>query len=139
VRRPLAVELPLGTHGAVADEFVLAVVIELDQRMLRSMRHVTIQTGRRSFMLEHDDALRLLEHVQRDGGVGRPEAERPLLHAINDRGSADVRWSAEGKRGALNALAAWIAADGILDMPEVIQQLLRELTRDLGVPPFDAT
>jgi hypothetical protein len=90
-------------------------------------------------MLERDDALRLLDHVQRDGGTERDEAERPLLHAIKDRGSADVRWSAEGKQGALNALAAWIAAEGISDIPEVIQQLLHELTRDLGVPPFDST
>ena len=131
-------ELALGADVAGEDDFVLAVVIEVDRRMLRSMRHVTIQTGRRSFMLEHDDALRLLEHVQRDGGVGGPEAERPLLHAINDRGSADVRWSAEGKQAALDALAAWIAADGILEMPTVIQQLLHELRRDLGVPPFDS-
>jgi hypothetical protein len=105
--------------------------------MLHSMRHVSIQTGRRSFMVEHDDALRLLEHVQRDGGTGREEAERPLLHAINDRGSADVRWSAEGKQGALNALAGWIAAEGIPDMPDVIQELRYELMRDLGVSPSD--
>ena len=87
-------------------------------------------------MLEHDDALSLLEHVQRDGGMGSAEAERPLLHAINDRGSADVRWSAEGKQSALNAIAAWIAAEEIPDMPEVIQQLQHELMRDLGVSPW---
>ena len=107
-------------------------------RMLSSMRHVTIQTGRRSFILEHDEALSLLDHVQRDGGTGRAEAEGPLLHAVNDRGSADVRWSAEGKQAALSAISQWIAAEGIPDIPEVIQQLLHELMRDLGVPPFDS-
>ena len=89
-------------------------------------------------MLEHDDAVSLLEHVQRDAGTGREEAERPLLHAINDRGSADVRWSAEGKQGALNAIAEWIDAQGTPDTPEVIQQLRSELMRDLGVKPFDS-
>ena len=108
------------------------------QHMLRSMRHITIQTGRRSFMIEHDDAVSLLERVQRDAGTGREEAERPLLHAINDRGSADVRWSAEGKQGALNAIAEWIDAPGTPDMPEVIQQLRSELIRDLGVQPLDS-
>ena len=89
-------------------------------------------------MLEHDDALSLLEHIQRDGGTGREEAERPLLHAVNDRGSADVRWSDEGKQSALNAIAEWIATEAIPEMPEDIQQLRDELRRDLYVPPSDS-
>ncbi len=90
-------------------------------------------------MVEHDDALSLLEHIQRDGGTGREEAERPLLHAVNDRGSADVRWSDEGKQGALNAIVKWMATEGIADVPEVIQELRYELMRDLHVPSVDAT
>jgi hypothetical protein len=61
-----------------------------------------------------------------------------LLHAINDRGSADVRWSAAGKQGALTAIAEWIAAPGGADLPEVIQQLRSELMRDLGEQPSDS-
>ena len=89
-------------------------------------------------MLEHDDALSLLEHIQRDGGTGSEEAEQPLLHAVSDRGSADVRWTDEGKRSALNAIAEWIATEEIPDIPGDIQQLRDELMRDLHVPPSDS-
>ena len=86
-------------------------------------------------MVEHDEASSLLEHIQRDGGTGRAEAEGPLRHAVEDRGSADVRWSDEGKQAAIAAIDAWVAAEGIPETPEIVQQLRLELMRDLGSKP----
>ena len=39
-------------------------------------------------------------------------AEAPILAAIETQGAQDVRWSEEGKHGALHAINAWLISEG---------------------------
>ena len=70
-------------------------------------------------------------------GDNQAVAEAPLLAAIEDGGAGDVRWSDDGKHGALHAINAWLIAEGTTGMPDEMPELRDELMRDLRLPPFD--
>jgi hypothetical protein len=102
---------------------------------------IVIFTGIYRFNLSNDEAVKLLEHIRDAGGEYRPQAEQPLLDAINHAGHAKVRWSEEGKIAALRAIESWLLLQGDEGEPAVpkpILDLRYELMRDLRLPPFDA-
>jgi hypothetical protein len=102
------------------------------------MREVVICTAAQRFSLNNDQSMDLLAHVRRDANDYQVAAEEPLLNAINAGGVAEVKWSDQGKRGALRAIEAWLRSEGTPDIPEPVMQLRYELMRDLLVPPFDS-
>ena len=53
------------------------------------------------------------------------------------QGAQDVRWSDDGKHGALHAINAWLISEGTTGMPDEMPELRDELMRDLRLPPFD--
>jgi hypothetical protein len=108
--------------------------------MLRPMtgREIVICTSAQRISLGNDAAMSLLEHIRRDAGEHRAQTEGPLLAAINQGGYAEVKWSDEGKAGALRAIGAWLDAEGAFDIAEPLMDLRYELMRDLKIPPFTA-
>ena len=101
------------------------------------MREITILTGTNRFVLDEGAANALLAHIRSAGGDNQAVAEAPLLSAIEDGGAGDVRWSDDGKHGALHAINAWLIAEGTTGMPDEMPELRDELMRDLRLPPFD--
>lgn len=101
------------------------------------MPEITILTGSHTFVLGDEEAANLLAHVRSTDGENRDAAEAPLLAAIDTLGAQDVRWSEEGKHGALHAINAWLISEGTKRMPAVMLDIRDELMRDLGLPPFD--
>ena len=98
---------------------------------------ITIQTSSRTLTLGNDDSRSLLAHIRQAGGEQREYAERPLVEAIDSQGAHEVSWSADGKRGALHAIDAWLISEGTTAMSDKVMDLRYELMRDLGLPPFD--
>jgi hypothetical protein len=101
------------------------------------MGHITIHTATQTFVLGDDDAVDLLEHIRGSGGPNREDAETPLAAAIDSGGAGEVRWSDDGKRGAVHAIDAWLLSDEATDLPDPVEDLRYELMRDLQLPPFD--
>ena len=101
------------------------------------MPEISILTGSNTFVLGDDEAADLLAHIRSAGGENLDAAEAPILAAIDTQGAQDVRWSEEGKHGALHAVNAWLISEGTQSMPAVMLDIRDELMRDLGLPPFD--
>jgi hypothetical protein len=101
------------------------------------MTEITILTGTNRFVLDEDAATALLAHIRSAGGANQGVAEAPLLTAIDGNGAEEVRWSDEGKHGALHAINAWLISEGTTSMPDVMPEIRDELMRDLRLPPFD--
>ena len=124
--------------------FCPGCVAELAASSLRAItstsmppREITVQTASQTFVLGNDSALDLLAHIREAGGENRDDAERPLLEAINSQGAHDVRWSENGKRGALHGINAWVLSEGAAATGDTVEELRYELMRDLRLPPFD--
>lgn len=105
--------------------------------MLERMTEITILTGIETFVLDDHDAMELLAHIRSSGGQNREAAENPVLAAIDNNGTHEVRWSDEGKHGALHAINAWLISEGTPSMPAPMLEIRDELMRDLRLPPFD--
>ena len=105
--------------------------------LLVPMPEVTILTAAKSYTLSHDDAIRLLEHIRRDGSAHRGKAATPIVDAVTSEGAQEAKWSAEGKRGILAAIAGWLRVEGASDIPDVVIDLRFELMRDLRIESFD--
>ena len=105
--------------------------------ILDGMTEITILTGVETFVLGDDAAADLLAHIRSAGGQNREAAEAPVLAAIDSGGTQDVRWSDDGKHGAVHAINAWLISEGTAGMPDVMLAIRDELMRDLGLPPFD--
>jgi hypothetical protein len=101
------------------------------------MAEVTILTGIDTFVLDDDAARELLAHIRSEAGTNREAAEQPLLTAIDSQDADPVRWSDDGKHGALRAIDHWLISEAERPMPGVVGLLRYELMRDLGLPPFD--
>jgi hypothetical protein len=101
------------------------------------MTEIKILTGAGTFVLDDDDATDLLSHIRSAGGQNREAAENSVLAAINSHDAHEVRWSDDGKHGALHAINAWLISEGTEQMPDVMHEIRDELMRDLGLPPFD--
>ena len=115
----------------------LAPQVAAISRILDRMTEITILTGINTFVLGNDAATELLAHIRSAGGPNREAAEEPVLAAINGQNAREVRWSDDGKHGALHAINAWLISEGTEAMPDVMLDIRDELMRDLGLPPFD--
>ena len=105
--------------------------------MLDRMTEITIIAGAETFVLDDDAAADLLAHIRSGGGQNREAAEAPVVAAIDSQGTQDVRWSDDGKHGAVHAINAWLISEGTSGMPDVMLAVRDQLMRDLGLPPFD--